>query len=82
MKVFMVILVQDIYKVFSVSTKYGPEMMWSLNSNYADINTDPEIYRPGILDGWGDISIQPEWEEQYPETPRKHAYISDTGYVG
>ncbi len=68
-------LVPDINKVFSVNTKYGPEMMWSLNSNYADINTDPEIYRPGILDGWGDISVQPEWEQQYPETPRKHAYL-------
>ena len=50
-------------------------MMWSYNSNYADINTDPEIYRPGILDGWGDIRVQPEWEQKYPETPRKHAYM-------
>ncbi|MEJ7677173.1 MAG: RagB/SusD family nutrient uptake outer membrane protein [Segetibacter sp.] len=33
-------LVPDITKVFSVETKYGPEMMWSFNSNYADINTD------------------------------------------
>lgn len=68
-------LVADINQVFSVSTKYGPEMMWSLNSNYADINTDPQIYRPGRLDGWGDFRVQIEWEEEYPDIPRKHAYV-------
>jgi hypothetical protein len=49
--------------------------MWSLNSNYADINTDPQIYRPGRLDGWGDFRVQIEWEEEYPDIPRKHAYV-------
>ena len=68
-------LVQDIDDVFSVSTKYGPEMMWSLNSNYADINTDPQIYRPGLLEGWGDFRVQIEWEEAVPETPRKRAFV-------
>jgi len=68
-------LVQDINDVFSVASKYGPEMMWSLNSNYADINTDPQIYRPGLLDGWGDFRVQIEWEQAFPETPRKHAFI-------
>lgn len=68
-------LVEDINQVFSVATKYGPEMMWSLNSNYEDINTDPQIYRPGRLDGWGDFRVQIEWEEQYPDIPRKHAYV-------
>src|SRR5665647_155231 len=58
-------LVTGINNVFSTATKYGPEMMWSLNSNYADINTDPQIYRPGMLGGWGDFSVQPEWEQQY-----------------
>jgi hypothetical protein len=68
-------LVPDIDDVFSTPTKYGPEAMWSLNSNYEDINTDPEIYRPGILDGWGDFQVQREWEQNYPDIPRKHAYI-------
>jgi hypothetical protein len=68
-------LVPDIYNVFSVATKYGPEMMWSLNSNYEDINTDPQIYRPGRMDGWGDFRVQIEWEQEYPDIPRKHAYI-------
>lgn len=68
-------LVQDINNVFSTGTKYGPEVMWSLNSNYADINTDPQIYRPGVLDGWGDFRVQIEWEQSIPETPRKHAYV-------
>lgn len=68
-------LVQDISKVFSTETKYGPEMMWSFNSNYADINTDPEIYKPGLLGGWGDFRVQREWEQKYPLEPRKNAYI-------
>ena len=68
-------LVPDINNVFSTGTKYGPEVMWSLNSNYADINTDPQIYRPGLLDGWGDFRVQIEWEQAIPETPRKSAYI-------
>jgi starch-binding outer membrane protein, SusD/RagB family len=68
-------LVTDINKVFSIETKYGPEMMWSFNSNYADINTDPQIYRPGELGGWGDFSVQKEWEQLIPDHPRKHAYI-------
>lgn len=68
-------LVTDINKVFSVETKYGPEMMWSFNSNYADINTDAQIYRPGLLDGWGDFRVQREWEQKYPASARKDAYI-------
>lgn len=68
-------LVTDINKVFSLETKYGPEMMWSFNSNYADINTDPQIYRPGLMDGWGDFRVQRQWEQAYPASPRKDAYI-------
>lgn len=68
-------LVHDIGEVFSLGTKYGPEMMWSLNSNYADINTDPQIYRPGVLEGWGDFRVQIEWEQSIPNTPRKQAYV-------
>ncbi|MCL6100865.1 MAG: RagB/SusD family nutrient uptake outer membrane protein [Bacteroidetes bacterium] len=68
-------LVPDIANVFSTATKYGPEMMWSFNSNYQAINTDAQIWRPASLGGWGDFSVQPEWEQQYPEGPRKDAYI-------
>lgn len=68
-------LVTDITKVFTTETKYGPEMMWSFNSNYADINTDPEIYKPGQLGGWGDFRVQREWEQKYPSQARKGAYI-------
>jgi hypothetical protein len=68
-------LVIDIAKVFTTETKYGPEMMWSFNSNYADINTDPEIYRPGQLGGWGDFKVQREWEQKYPSQARKDAYL-------
>jgi hypothetical protein len=65
----------DINKVFSLETKYGPEMLWSFNSNYADINTDPQIYRPGQMNGWGDFRVQIEWEQKVPSHPRKDAYV-------
>lgn len=68
-------LVEDVHEVFAMDKKYGPEMMWSFNSNYADRNTDAQIYMPGILGGWGDFRVQPEWERNYPEQPRKEAYI-------
>ena len=71
----------DITQVFSTATKYGPEMMWSFNSNSAAINTDPEIWRPESLGGWGDFSIQLEWEQQYPPEARKNAYILDSATV-
>lgn len=68
-------LVDNVAEVFAMDKKYGPEMMWSFNSNYADRNTDAQIYMPGILGGWGDQKVQPEWEHNYPEQPRKEAYI-------
>ena len=63
----------DVKKVFSVSTKYGPEMMWSFNSNYADMATDPHIWTD--MDGWGDESADPIWTQKYPDQPRKYAYV-------
>jgi starch-binding outer membrane protein, SusD/RagB family len=62
-------------EVFSLTNKYGPEMMWSFNSNYEDIATDPQIWAPGILGGWGDASVNPEWEQLYPQQLRKGAYL-------
>ena len=66
-------LVPDINEVFSANTKYGPEMMWSFNSNYADMATDPHIWSD--MDGWGDESADPVWVQEYPEQPRKYAYL-------
>src|SRR5690606_37919917 len=34
-------LVRDVSEVFSLGTKYGPEVLWGFNSNYEDIATDP-----------------------------------------
>ncbi len=68
-------LVEDVNQVFSKGTKYGPEMIWSFNSNYEDISTDPQIWAPEIIDGWGDYGVSPTWEQQYPDHPRKHAYL-------
>jgi hypothetical protein len=63
----------DINKVFSVGTKYGKEMMFSFNSNYVDMATDPHIWSD--IDGWGDESAEPLWVQVYPVQPRKSAYL-------
>lgn len=66
-------LVPDIKDLFSVATQYGPEMMWSFNSNAQDQGPDPRIWSD--MRGFGDICAQPEWEKAYPNQPRKKAFI-------
>lgn len=67
-------LVQDINEVFSMETKYGPEMIWSFNANDNNRATNPKIWS-GIY-GWGDHSADIWWVDNvYPEQPRKYAYV-------
>jgi hypothetical protein len=66
-------LIEDIDEVFTLESEFGPEMMWSYISNYADPATSPQIWTS--MRGWGDISVQTEWLDKYPEQPRKHAYF-------
>lgn len=66
-------LVDSIDQVFSVATKYGPEVMWSFNANENVMMTDPHIWSD--MDGWGDFSADPIWVSKYPDQPRKYAYI-------
>jgi hypothetical protein len=68
-------LVTDINKVFSIETKYGPENMWSFNSNYQDQYTSPQVYKPGSLGGWANYRAEIPWEQKYPESPRKKAFL-------
>lgn len=63
----------DVSKVFTLGAKYGKEMMFSFNSNYTDMATDPHIWSD--IDGWGDESVDPTWEQLYPAQARKTAYI-------
>jgi hypothetical protein len=74
-------LVPDINKVFSMDTKYGPEMMWSFNANINNRATNPKIWS-GIY-GWGDYSADIYWVDNvYPEQPRKYAYIEILDHNG
>jgi starch-binding outer membrane protein, SusD/RagB family len=66
-------LVQDIDEVFTAESEFGPEIMWSFISNYADQATSPQIWTS--FRGWGDISVDTEWLDKYPEQPRKYAYF-------
>jgi len=67
-------LVEDINNVFSMDTKYGPEMMWSFNANANARSTDPRIW--SALEGWGDYSAEIAWGDTvFPEQPRKYVYL-------
>jgi hypothetical protein len=70
-------LVDSVVDVFSLSNKYGPEMMWSYNSTYDDVATDPEIWvTESYLDGgWGDAAVDTAFERSWPDQPRKAAYL-------
>jgi hypothetical protein len=70
-------LVSPVVDVFSLANKYGPEMIWSYNSTYDDIATDPEIWTTEIyLDGgWGDAAVDTSFERTWPAQPRKDAYL-------
>lgn len=74
-------LVPKVDEVFSLANKYGPEMMFSFNSSDDDLATDPQIWAPGVMGGWGDFSANPIWERKYPAGPRKAAYLI-TEYEG
>ena len=67
-------LVEDIENVFSMETKYGPEMMWSFNANDEFRSTDPNIW--SAIHGWGDYSADIFWVDSvYPDQPRKYEYL-------
>ena len=72
-------LVPNVHDVFKPENKYGPEMMWSFNSTGDDPATDPQIWAPSIMEGWGDASIDPEWSDSWfassPDEPRQDAYL-------
>jgi len=70
-------LVDSVDEVFTLANKYGSEMMWSYNSTYDDIATDPEIWTTSsYLDGgWGDAAMDTSFEHRWPDQPRKEAYV-------
>ncbi len=67
-------LADSIQDVFSMETKYGPEMMWSFNANDQHRSTDPRVW--SAIHGWGDYSADRFWVDSvYPEQPRKYEYL-------
>jgi starch-binding outer membrane protein, SusD/RagB family len=71
-------LVPDVNDVFKSENKFGPEMMFSFHSTSDDPATDPQIWTPSIMDGWGDASIDPEWSDAWLSSsnePRQDAYL-------
>jgi starch-binding outer membrane protein, SusD/RagB family len=70
-------LVDSVVDVFSLANKYGPEMIWSYNSTYDDIATDPEIWTSEVYQdgGWGDAAMDTTFERRWPDQKRKEAYL-------
>jgi hypothetical protein len=74
-------LVDSVVDVFNLANKYGPEMIWSYNSTYDDIATDPQIWTSEsylALDGnggWGDAAVDTTFERTWPDQKRKEAYL-------
>lgn len=66
-------LVEDVSKVFSFETEDGPEMIWSFKSNYERQTISPQVWSE--MKGWGDQTAEEWWVDQYPEQPRKGAYL-------
>ncbi len=63
--------------VFNLNNKYGQEMIWSYNSTYDDVATDPEIWTTENYEdgGWGDAAVDTSFERTWPAQPRKDAYM-------
>jgi hypothetical protein len=69
-------LVTDIWDVFAIDNKLGPEFIFSWNSTPDDIATPPQIWLPGSMAfGWLDFGLKRAWTEAYPDQPRKEAYM-------
>jgi hypothetical protein len=75
-------LVDSVSEVFSLANKYGPEMMWSYNSTYDDVATDPQIWTAEeYFEAWGDAAVDTAFEHRWPDQKRKEAYLF-TDYNG
>lgn len=65
----------NIDDVFKSANKYSSEMIWSWNSTYNDLSTNPQIWAPGELKGWSDFLVDPRFEQLWPDQPRKAAFL-------
>jgi len=70
-------LIQNCEDVFKSSNKYSSEMLFSFNSTYDDLATDPQIWTSEDYGdgGWGDKATDPYFEQNWPAQPRKDAYL-------
>lgn len=66
-------LVEDIDKVFSFETEDGPEIMLSFQANETAGGDYPEYF--SAIRGWWEFVVSSHWADQYPEQPRKNAYL-------
>ncbi len=69
-------LIPDVRDVFKIENGLGPENMFGFNSTLDDIATPPQIWLPGEMAfGWNDFGLSRQWSSDYPDQPRKAAYM-------
>lgn len=69
-------LIPNVFDVFKIENKLGPENMFAFNATNDDIATPPQIWLPGSMAfGWNDFGTENTWADRYPDQPRKEAYM-------
>ena len=69
-------LIPDVFDVFKIENKLGPENLFAFNATSDDIATPPQIWLPGSMAfGWNDFGTENTWADRYPDQPRKEAYM-------
>jgi hypothetical protein len=68
-------LVPDIRKVTSLENEWGPEYMWSFNANLNSPYVSQQNWMAWSENGWSNLVATPQWEQTWPEQPRKDAWL-------
>ncbi|MCG2461642.1 RagB/SusD family nutrient uptake outer membrane protein [Flavobacteriaceae bacterium F89] len=69
-------LIHDVHDVFKYENKYSSEFIFSFNSTSLDRAISARSFGPStVLDGWGDFPASVKLDTEWPDQPRKDAYL-------
>lgn len=69
-------LVPNVEDVFKMENEYAGEFMWSFHNSQEEYVIEPQIFLPGeMAGGWGDVKPEKIWADNFPDEPRKAAYL-------
>lgn len=69
------VLLPKLEDIFKSSNKNNPEIIWAFQTTDDDPNIDGVDMAPSEWGGWSSGAVKPRWAEEYPDQPRKRAYI-------